>query len=731
MDNAHILQLHPILRSEGVEVYWNDYVGKVNTRGDVQPRHLVITSVGFFLLTKRTFPSGYKISRIIPITRLKTVTLTTDFIALDSETETMVLKHDKINEIAALIITLQTSIMGTTVFKASTHLKLVVSDIVVSVTAKHPTISKFQSECLALNLHIRIDQVNSVCKTFESNSETYTFDPSIAASALMPAIASALKGYTSYRKIILKDLSFMTFFKHFGEILNESTSIKSIVFNRTTFIEKNLSVPTGFFEKIQSPINDIQFWNCDLTNPKFKDLFYEIARIRTNIESLVIDACDMEKSSIEAIFYSLFDSTCFRSLSELVIIKGQMADTIQMFIVQLINSDWILKNKSLKKLVLQNTPLKLESLLNSLTMFETGLVELSLSGCTFKKALQGDKITTFQDLTSIDFSNITTTAAALISLFDCLSTANSQINSLDFTSMKMTETEKVKFYSQISKYKLGNIQTLVWDGNSIPNDLVSNFTDFLALQTNLIDLSISNCIQGDPVNAEYLAKPISLLNLERFVMVGSENYSFRRELNPVIKELVSKSSFTSLDISGHKIGDEGLQYITKFVQNQCKCIVFGKTCAVSVEALMDCLNEIVNSNIEYAVWPTNDIKGIIIKIPLGQRDKTIKEFARLKKEFSKKYESQEDDIQDTAQTSRPMKLQRMSSLPLLSRKRSDSIIPLMDKCNFASLSYKEEKIKTLLTECFGAKSVQSINDPLVVCFNSYSLETSMERFVLH
>ena len=730
MNNEHILQLHPILRAQGVEIYWNDHIGKINTHGDVQPRYLVITSIGIFLLVKRTFPSGFKISRIIPISRLKSITLTTDYLALDSEDESMVLEHKEINKISALLISIQTNIMGYANFKASTQLKLVVSDIVVSINTEHPIINKFLSECLALNVPLQLDQVNSVCKTFEENPKTFSFTPSIAASSLMPAIVNTLKGNTTFNKITLKDLSFMSFSEHFGKILKESTSIQSILFQRMSFLEKNLAVPTGFFEKTTSPIKEVEFLKCDLTNPKFKEIFYEFAKIKTNIEVFSIDTCDLAQSSIEAIFYSIFDAPCFRSLKKLSINEAKNPDNIQVFVVQLMNCDWILKNKSLKELVLNNTPLKLEFLLSALMMFETGLTELSLSGCSFMKPIPANSIETFQDVTTIDLSGISTTSSALLSLFKQMSTAKSQLISLDFTSMKMSEAEKLKLYSEMPNYKLGNIQTLVWDGNVIPNEKVKDFADFLSLQTSVIDLSISNCIQGASGNAAFLEKPISALNLERFVMVGSDKCSFGTELNPIIKELTSKSSLTSLDITGHGIGDEGIRYITQYVQSHCKCIAFGKTSANSIELLLNCINEIVNSKTEFAVWPANDVKRVITKVSLGQRDKMIKEFGNLKKKFCDKFGIQPEPEIEAGSEGAPMALRRMTSIPLLIRASSESLLPRIDKVRYDTISFKEEKIKGLLTECLGPNSQQPTNDPLVVFFNEFTLETSIDRFVL-
>ena len=733
MNPEQIQQIHPIFKAKGVHIYWKGSVGKVNTRGEVQPRYLIIASVGIFLMIKRTFPSGYKLSRTIPMTALTKITLTTDCLCLDSDDESMIIQHEKINDITALLLSIQTEINGNAVFKASTQLKMLMNDQNVEVHQNRCVIDRFQSECLACKISIQIDQINSLCKTLDSDKETITFTPVLAASPFMPAIVNTLKGKFTYKTLVLKDVSFMNFFPQLTKILETSESIETIIFNRVSFIEKNLSVPQNIFEKFISPITTVKFIKCDLTNPRSRELIYEIAKFKCHITNLIIDNCKFIQQSLEALFYSIFDSPCFKSLTKVVFCKINLVDSVQVFAMQLANCDWVLKNKSLKILKLQSMPLKLDVLLNCMTIFETGIEELSLSGSSFTHPLQDSSIQTFQDITTLDLSGISTSPGALIGLFSLLNKVPSKIVSLDFTSFKMNFPEISDFYSRLGTLKLGKVQTLVWDGNLVPADKIEAFIHFLSAQTNLIDLSVSNCFLGSPDSAEGLMTLAETLNLERFVMVGSGKCIYGPEINQVLSKMMSKGTLTSLDITGHAIGDEGIKLLTNFVNTTGKVIAFGKTNTTHAESLLKLLKLILEADIEYAMWPSLDVKRVITKVPLGQRDKVIKEYGSLKKKFQEKFklEPEQEDTQPEESEEGPIRLRRLSSIPLLIRSNSDSmLVTRVEAIDYEMATFKEDRIKNLLSECIGANSIQPLNDPLLVYYNEFLMEHSIDKFLI-
>ena len=732
MNSEQIQQIHPILKAKGVHVYWKGNVGKINTKGDVQPRYFVVTSIGIFLMVKRTFPSGFKLSRTIPMVDLKTITLTTDYLALDSDTTSMIIQHEKINEITSLLISIQTEINGPAVFKASTQLKMAVSDRIFEIPKKRFVVDRFQSECLACNIPIQVDQVNSLCKILDSDRETISFTPSIVASPFLPAIINTLKGESTYKTIILKNLSFMSFFPNFIKILTSSTTIETVIFYKVTFLEKVFNIPEDSFKNSVSPITTFKLYKCDFSNPKTKELFYRIAEINANITTLNVDSCTFIPQTLEAFFYSVFDSASFKSLTKAVFNNINLPENFQVFAIQLVNSDWVLKNKSLKHLRLENMPLQLDLILKAILIFETGLEEVSLSGCSFSKPLESGIIQNFQKITHLDLSNLSTTSEALLSLITYLNTVPSNLISLDLSHFKMNHQETLDFYSKLGTLKLGHIQSLIWDKNIIPNDKIDEFIQFLLAQTGLIDLSISNSFVGSPANAEKLIQ-LSSLNLQRFVMVGSGKCIFGQDFNKFLEKLITKGTLSILDITGHTIGDDGIKLITQFVQSGAKGIAFGRTNATSADILINCLEEIVNAEIEFAQWPLNDVKRVITKVPLGQRDKVIKQYSVVKKKFYEKFkiEPSQDDQAEDEQPESPIKMRRLSSMPLLIRSGSESnLVPRVESIDYDSTTFKEDQIKELLAECIGPSSIQPINDPLIVYYNKFTIENSIDRFAL-
>ena len=726
MNEEQISQIHPILHATGVKIIWKGSIEKINKKGDHEPRYLVISTCGIFINVKKTFPSGYKLSKVIPIVSVKAVTLTCEYLSIDTQEFSYVISHSEINSLAALLISLQTSVCGACEFRASTQLKLVVSDIHVESSVEDPIIARFVSECLALNTPIQIDQVNQIVKQLSEEREKIVFTPSLAASSLMPAITAMLKGASDYKTIILKDLSFMTFFKHFSTILKKSTSVESLVFYRTSFHESNLSTPPGFFEnEVKAPIHELVFKSCDLTNPRVKEFFYELAKMKTTITTITLDHTDFIQSSAEALFYSIFDMQCFRSLTSFIINKVNLADTFQVFTIQLMNCDWVLKNKTLKKLVLQNTKLHVEFLLNALMMFDCGLEELLLAGSLFTKPLPRNGIQTFQQVLTLDLSSITTTATAMLSLFQAIDTSPPQIKSLNVATLKMSENEVGRFYSSLSTFKLNGVQTLVWDGNHVPDESVHNFVSFLCSQPDLIDLSISDCIMSSKENAAELCNLVRALPLERFVMVATQPFAFDKRINDALQILINKGTLNSIDISGHKISEEGLEIITIFASRGAKGIAFGSTGATDAECLHSCLKAIIESSVEFAVWPLEDVKRTITKVPLGSRDKMLRKFTELKRAFESKYHV---EIEAVSVEEDSIRMRRMTSLPLLMRTASEILLtPHMEPLDIDMISTKEENISKLLKECIGPDALLTENDPLVIFFNRVSSETGLDN----
>ncbi|EAX95576.1 hypothetical protein TVAG_370800 [Trichomonas vaginalis G3] len=728
MNEEQLAQIHPLMKAQGVKVMWHGNVGKINTHGDVQPRYLVITTIGLFLLVKKKFPSGYKLSRQMSLSRMKSITLTTDFIEFKSDDTNIVVEHEKINYMAALIDQLNTSMTGTSILKASTQLKSIVMELQLDINQELTIIDRFISECLALNVPVQLDQISAICKNLETQDDVMTITPSLAASSLMPALASALRGNTLYKSIVLKDLSFISFFPHLSTILKLSTSINSISFYRTSFLETNLSTPPGFFEKeVNAPIKSITFTSCDLTNPRFKDFFYEFAKMKAQINSFTIDRCEFIPSSFESIFYSIFDAPCFRTLTNLTIKKINLAESVQMFSIQLMNCDWVLKKKSLRKFVCQQIPLHLELLIPAFMMFESGLQELSLSGCGLSKPIS-KPIPTFQDITVLDLSEITTSAKNLESLLLSIQGGNHHIKNLDLSALKMTMAESDILYPMIDSIEFKGIQTLVWDSNKVTNQSLPHFVDFLTKQKSVFDLSISDCILNKPTNIDQVLRIVRELPLERFVMAGQSSFSFGTEYNDVLDALISRGTVVSIDISGHGIGDQGLENIERLISSGTKALAFNSTCANNAEKLLHCLKTIITSDVEFSLWPAPDIRRILTKIPLQSRERLLKEFGTLKKQFEEKYklESTPELVMNEESIT---KLRRMSSIPLLLRDGADhSQLPHLEPLRFQNLSTREQNLTTLLQECIGPKACGQENDPFVIFFNQWNIDTSIDKF---
>ncbi|EAY12084.1 hypothetical protein TVAG_039320 [Trichomonas vaginalis G3] len=726
MSTEQLRAIHPVMNATNVQILWSGSVGKINTHGEIQNRTLVIASPAIFLLTKRTFPAGFRLSRVIPICRLDNIIYTKEYIELKSETEYFKIVHDDIAQIAAIIVALQVMQMGYASIHASTELKQEIKEQVVDVQSENPTIDRFVSECLALDIPLQVDQINSMCKTLSENGDSIIFTPTVAASTLMPALVSTLCGKTCFKSIILRDVSFMTFLPHLSGILKEATTITSLTFYKTSFIEANLGVPEGFFENdVRSPLNTLIFKHCDLTNVRLRKFFYDLAKLDSKITSIQIINCEFAQPVMEAFFYNIFDANCFRNLNSLVISNVNLPFTIQMFSVMLLNCDWIHKNKCLQELKITNCEVDIGDILSTCFICETGIEELCLSGMIFKLPIPVNSIQSFQQLKTLDISSLKTDEKSLSSFFTALGSIPSQIETIKANNLAIEPADAKLFYTNLSG-SVSNLQSLSWDGTYVPNECVPQFITWFCQQKNLIDLSLSDCIPNKPSNTNEIARLFSSLNLERFVLVAEGNFAFGTEAVIMLDAMCQSQTVTSIDLTGHAFGDIGMKSLMKLITREnipMKGIAFNGSNATT-PVLMEALELITQEVKNYAVWPVRDVKKCITKVPLGSREKTIKAFDEIKTKFDKRFPQNNDSNDNHANdlNSQPVARARCySALPTILRHSTSEMIGTgykMECVDLESLAIKDTKISGMIKECCGPDSILNKADPIVVLYSS-------------
>lgn len=725
MSIEQLRAVHPVMNAVNVKIFWSGPVGKINTHGETQNRYLLVASPAIFLLTKRSFPAGFKLSRVIPICRLDNIVFTKEYVELKSQNEYFKIVHENIAQITAIIVALQVLQMGYATIHSSTELKQLIKEQVVDVQSESPTMDRFISECLAMDIPLQIDQVNNMCRILSETSDSLTFTPTVAASTLIPALVNTLMRKTTFKSIILKDVSFMTFFPHLSGILKESTSINSITFYRTSFIEQNLGVPDDFFEKeVRSPITNLIFKHCDLTNLRLRKFFYDLAKFNiSKIKNIKIINCEFAQPVMEAFFYNLFDAECYRNLNSLTITKCNLPQTIQMFSIMLLNCDWVHKNKCLTSLSITNTDVDISDIVTACFLCETGIEELILSGSQFKIPLRVNSIQSFQKLKNLDISNIKTDGKSLSSFFKALSSIPSNIESIKANSLMIDPGDAKLFYNSLDG-TISNLQALSWDGTYVPNECVTQFMSWLCEQKNLVDLSLSDCIPNKPSNTNEIARLFFSLNLERFVLVAEGNFAFGTESVIMLDAMCQSKSVTSIDLTGHAFGDVGMKSLIKILQRpniSMKCLAFNGS-NVTTPVLLEVLDCIICNVTQFAAWPIRDVKKCITKVPLGNREKTIKQFDEIKSRFDKRF-PQETDKLSQFNSQEPVRTRTYSALPTLLRHSHSEMMTAalrMEVVDLESLAVKDTKISNMLKECCGNDANQAKYDPLVVLYNSIS-----------
>jgi len=716
MNKEQFLSLHPILKASNSRVIWFESVNKIGRRGDVKSCYLLVSTPAIFVIVKRTFPSGMKVRKIIPLCELKSVTLTTDYIAFEGMKRQLVVSHEKINELAAIVVLMKNLIYGHTNFHASTHLKLVVQEIQVDFRTFSPISDRFISNCMTIDVSPLIDQINEVCRTLESDHKKMVFSPAVAASNLIGALISTLISDHEFKSLIIKDMNFATFFPHFSNLLKNSSSLESVVFYGTNFSDLS-KIPIGFFEKeSHAPLQSLSFIKCSMPNSNFRDLIIDISKMSSRILSIHLDDCSMIPFNLEAFFYSIFDSNSFRHIEKISLNLMEPANLVQLLSIQLMNCDWVLKHKSLHTLKITNSKIEADAILQGITIFETGLTHLCLSNTMFMQPIIEGTISSFQQLQIVDLSSSFFTPESLISFFRTIEKCPPQIHTINLNTIKMNDEQFKSLYGTMKSIRLVGIQSLIWDYNNVRPDSYENFCSFLLNQPDLIDLSISSVIlNAENLNLSKLANVVEKLPLQRFVMKGNGQYSFGSEYQIILRSFLKKGTIRDLDIGGQMIADEGLVVMKDLIKLPLSTVFIHNTGCTNADILIQFLKLCRDSQVTTIHWPISDIKRVITKVGIQFRDQKLQKFSKLRKQLEQKLLDKEGEKEIPNRITR-VRSGSISNTTLQQTPITESRLSV--QINMEEATEREPQINEWLKECLGTNDSQNRDDPVVTLLNS-------------
>lgn len=545
-----------------------------------------------------------------------------------------------------------------------------------------------------------LDQLIEMIETLKNTKEKFTFNGDIAASSYIWSIVQSIAFDFNITWIKFEKLNFCSFFPHFIPIIENNSIISKLTFEGVTFVGdvdsfKEIPEHTSFM------IHEIHFVTCELTTKAFLEFMKFLTKIKCELIEISFYKCSFTKEIMDSLF-ELFENNCF-SLNSLRF-EFIHVDGFQSRLLKFLTSDLVTNGQQLKKLTLISCDLDVSVVLSKIVSVETGLTKIDFMKNSFTNPFE-KTITNFYNIQTIIFSTCSFTPESFASLFDSLSKSENSPMNLVFNSLRFDIRNSNQIYDILANTYLPNVTKFSWNKNPMKATSTQKFVRFLLNQPSIVQLELSNSMLIDDIeeSMKFFLAYIKGCQLTKLIMKGEQPNVYGQHLYPILDELSQKISLKSIDISGQKILDKGIEYLYKFLENGLEEIHFDGSGIKKYLVFSKFCNSLISSDVIFADWPKNDEKSLVKK--LTKKHKV--EMQKLKKKFLEhftnenlivsfgkgRHSSTEIKAQSGKFVKPPQLSERKLSLPSVKQ------IPKL-QCT-SSLCFKEDFICKLCSECIG------------------------------
>lgn len=716
LKKEEISQVHPILElyPETVKCVFFGQVKKINTKKQVQMRHLLITNAAIFLLVKKKFPSGFRLSRFITYDDLSEISVmsTADHAALhgdegssgskdlyvisiyannshdsysgDSNSQHLALQYlmsntKDIAEIIARMLIIKASFCPKSkdILDPSTpeNIRDLINESNYLYESNAIFADRFLSLCVTNDTSPQLNnQIIELYKTLSEINNEVHFTSQMLSYIFIPQFTEAIANSSSPPfhdkpfEVIFEKGNYDKIARCLQILFIECSFVEKVTFNGVIF--SSLDKPSDLFpDPHQTSLNTISFINSNLKSNDFKHLISDLNHYKGKITNLEIHDSDIDDHNFRFLFNTIFDAKCFKHL-KILSLSGLEMD-VQLYIMQFLGSNNVLKNKTIETLSVNNSTLSVENVLLNITLFETGLKNLILTRCQFANPIPPNAITTFQQLQTIDLSYTQFTSTALLSLFKELSTVASNEKSpapskLILNELDISEDDISTFYENLNgSIVVNTLTTFSWANNKITEKNIDSFFGFLKKQINLREIDVSFCLEfengqidqegefndGTATPFKKIAEYIKNMKLEFLSIQGENKTAYKSEYFNIILTVfsdrllqLSKEKYhfnkIGLDLRGQQIGNEGIETLTKIVNEipTLDTLYFDHT-GSSIDGLITLIIAMldIKSTLQKTMWPEKDIKDSLHKVNASERTNYLNTTNELKKKFERRF----------------------------------------------------------------------------------------------
>lgn len=615
----------------------------------------------------------------------------------------------------------------------------------------------------------------SFSKNGDSNndiSRVYTFTNDIVNSPLLEELIMSLAYEPNIDTLKFKKLKLSLILPKCSHLIRSNRFVQTVCLIDVD-LNGSESTITQMFSKPHAfkPMKWV-FDSCNLSQKSFNVFFDSITKNGKNITHLqFIDCIFSNENTFPILLQSIFFNDGLHALQHLIIdncvsndqeIEGHCyIQNLLEHVSEILCCSWAMESKCIHQLSVTKSGCDDCSLfLTQALSIGRGLEHINLSENNFVSPL---KIDGFCELKFLGLRNCILSMNFIKSIVSLLKEKKLIVHSIDLSGMKkyLSHDEFTQFLKSVQNVELDELETLLFDNNLMNSNQTFLFVNFLKLQKKLTNLSV-NCsinIKESPNGLlsfiNYLSAkantedPITTLSIRGD---KSMEFSFERLLKPLLKGI--SESIQNLDISGQKVGVEGLEVLSPLIEKgQINELIFDGSNVKSFDFLCHFCQVLVSiDKVNFASFPEEDFNNLRTNLAVSEMTQAEinsmeTKISELKIEFEKHFAlcphrklevlQQADMIhllyssRKTTKTAKKDERKRKNR----SHSNSNSQLPISRHSSFVLLPttnnsaiFMKPEIEKLYKECIVVNDDGTVeNEPILNLINYVENEISFEN----
>lgn len=643
----YLSNVDSVFRAFKKQIRCFDQIEIINSRGEIENKHIVVHTAGVFILETKTIIRSFYVSKIMPLFDLQYIHVSSTNFTIKSEKESFTIQNKNHIKIAAEIYSLRQilypTISSNCVLQVEPDIEEQFEEVEIDYEPENFASERFLGMVYTSKISFSENYAVQTYKLLSEKTDTFVINNNLLSNPYLYEIIITITLDQDMRTIVFDSLELSEFYECFLLLSRKGKNIQSLIFKNMMIKSKIKEFNQVFEGSSLNNITEITFDKCMFYHQEVGTFFEAFTKLKSSVRVLQFTASLITTQALDSIFQMLFFSPCFHSLETLVIRDLTMHENVATQILQLLTCGWVLEKRCLKYLDFSNSSLNVGKLLTAIKDVDCGLLEINVSFNTFTN-LSGDF--SFSSLTNLILNHCTFVNDALFELFNCLAAGNHQdFLTLDLSDILCTPESLQSFYSKSSDLVIEKLGTLVWDGNQVTGRCIEPFMTFLKNQPNLTNLSLNRCfIKNDhsmtlPLLVDLLRKK----SFMQFCLAASGQNGFGPQLSNALDSLISCSKeLRLLDITNQNVGDAGLFLVLRQMNPGLQEFYFEGYQPSSVDSLSTVMLKIMSKKqLKKVSWPATDATQLIAKTSIERRNDTKNRVKSLHDEFKRYFN---DDV---------------------------------------------------------------------------------------